>query len=359
MRALRAAAIVTVGAVIVAVLVGFAGMAAIFVPAPAAAADCSGNPGADVDVEQVEGLSADQSRNAAIIVDVGKRLGVPERGWVIAVAVAYQESTLINVDHGDDWWFGGAAGSSPSRGLFQQMPQYYPEIDVMNPEQATEAFYRRLVGVEGWETMPLWAAGQAVQHSAFPREYQKHEPLAQRLVGDLAGVTVMSPTCRATTAATGDWALPLPADKVHTPAAEHHDYPAVDLPLAPGERQPVFAMTAGTATPMEEPDGCGHGVYVRNDDGAWLYCHLSEQHVVAGQYVDPGNDIGISGWSGGVRPVGPGGAHLHVQLARGGRKVCIQPIIDALMAGQAPPPLDQLPTPAGATCLTEWAARAA
>jgi murein DD-endopeptidase MepM/ murein hydrolase activator NlpD len=358
MRALRWAAIATVAVVLAAVLVGFAGVATIFAPSPAAAADCSGNPGANLDVAQAKGLSADQSRNAATIIGVGKRLGVPERGWVIAVAVAYQESTLINVDHGDDWWFGGAAGSSPSRGLFQQMPVYYAGVDVMVPEQATEAFYRRLVGVEGWETMPLWAAGQAVQHSAFPREYQKHEPLAQRLVGDLAGVTVSSPTCRATTAATGDWALPLPADKVHAPVAEHWRGVAVDLPLSPGERQPVYAMTAGTATPMEEPAGCGHGVYVRAGGDEWLYCHLSTVQVDAGQQVTPGVQLGISGWSGHTDPPDERGAHLHIQLARGGRKVCVQPVIDALKAGQVPPALDQLPTPTGATCLSDWAARA-
>ena len=59
------------------------------------------------------GYSADQVANAAVIVAVGAQLGVPVRGWIIAVAVAMQESGLRNLDHGD------SAGPD-SRGLFQQ-----------------------------------------------------------------------------------------------------------------------------------------------------------------------------------------------------------------------------------------------
>ena len=40
---------------------------------------------------------ADQVGNAATIIAVGMRLGVPPRGWVIAVATAMQESILINL----------------------------------------------------------------------------------------------------------------------------------------------------------------------------------------------------------------------------------------------------------------------
>src|SRR5205823_1673826 len=54
--------------------------------------------------------------NAAIIVGVGARMGVPVRGWIIAVATAIQESSLINLpDLGD-------ANNADSLGLFQQRP---------------------------------------------------------------------------------------------------------------------------------------------------------------------------------------------------------------------------------------------
>lgn len=338
------------------------GGALVALTATAAAATCQATP--DVaGVVPVGKLDADQSRNAATIIAVGRGMQIPERGWVIAVAVAMQESGLRNVDHGDDWYWGGA-GHSPSRGLFQQIPAYYPGVDVMDPGQAARAFYLRLVAPTDyrgrprapWENRPLPQVAQEVQGSAFPAEYAKHEGVAQQAVRDLAGVTVVASVCQQVATVEG-WALPLPPGKVHAPVAEHHDYPAVDLPLSPGETQTVFAMTAGTATPMDEPGGCGHGVYVRGATGEWLYCHLSQQLVTVGQQVRPHDQIGISGWSGGVSPPGPGGAHLHVQLKRAGRLTCPQPILDALVAGQAPPPVEVLPQPAGNTCLGAWANR--
>jgi hypothetical protein len=48
----------------------------------------------------VAGYGPDQLANAATITAVGKQ-HIPEQGWVVAVAVAIQESTLHNLDHGD------------------------------------------------------------------------------------------------------------------------------------------------------------------------------------------------------------------------------------------------------------------
>jgi hypothetical protein len=46
-------------------------------------------------------------------------------------------------------------------------------------------FYQRLALVGGWESMSLAAAAQAVQISAFPDAYAKHEPLANQIVAAL------------------------------------------------------------------------------------------------------------------------------------------------------------------------------
>src|SRR5690349_2614863 len=54
--------------------------------------------------------NAEQVGNAATIIGVGQALRIPPRGWVIAVAAAIQESSLINTSHGD----------RDSIGLFQQ-----------------------------------------------------------------------------------------------------------------------------------------------------------------------------------------------------------------------------------------------
>src|SRR4051794_133399 len=45
----------------------------------------------------VSGLTDPQIRMAAVIIQVGQKLKVPARGWVIGVATALQESRLTNL----------------------------------------------------------------------------------------------------------------------------------------------------------------------------------------------------------------------------------------------------------------------
>ncbi|GAB1644343.1 C40 family peptidase [Krasilnikovia sp. MM14-A1259] len=133
------------------------------------------NPGATP-----AGLTPEQTRNAAVIVAVGQRKGVPARGWVVAIATALQESNLINSP---------VAADHDSAGLFQQRPsQGWGTVEqIMQPDYAAEQFYRRLVRVPGWQTMPLTAAAQAVQRSAYPDAYAKHETRAAAIVAAYTG----------------------------------------------------------------------------------------------------------------------------------------------------------------------------
>src|SRR5687768_9020657 len=57
-------------------------------------------------------LTDEMRQNAQLIVDVGRALGVPDQGIVIALAAAAQESGLKNVPYGD----------RDSLGIFQQRP---------------------------------------------------------------------------------------------------------------------------------------------------------------------------------------------------------------------------------------------
>src|SRR5256714_14213705 len=127
------------------------------------------NPGATP-----AGLSAEQARNAAVIIGVGQRMGIPVRGWVITVATALQESDLIN---------SGAATDHDSLGLFQQRPSqgWGTPAQIMNPDYAARKFYEHLLRVPGWQTMPLTDAAQAGPRSAFPDPYAKHEPPAAEI----------------------------------------------------------------------------------------------------------------------------------------------------------------------------------
>ncbi len=70
------------------------------------------NTSASIASGGVAGFDADQMKNAAVIVAVGKQMNVPAPGWVVAITAALQESDLVNVDHGD----------RDSLGLFQERP---------------------------------------------------------------------------------------------------------------------------------------------------------------------------------------------------------------------------------------------
>ncbi len=117
----------------------------------------------------------DQIANATTIVAVGKRMNVPQQGWVVAIAAALQESNLVNVDHGD----------RDSLGLFQERPSqgWGTPAQVMDPTYAATQFYRHLLAVPGWQQMSVNDAAQAVERSGFPQAYGPHEQAARQIVG--------------------------------------------------------------------------------------------------------------------------------------------------------------------------------
>ena len=135
------------------------------------------------------GLSAEQLANAQTIVAVGRQLGVPAYGWVIAVATALQESGLVNLPR----------GHLDSLGLFQQRAAWGTTADRLNPQSAARMFYegggagqKGLTQIPGFTAMPLTKAAQAVQHSAFPDAYARWQTTAQQIVANPA---VLSATC--------------------------------------------------------------------------------------------------------------------------------------------------------------------
>lgn len=129
----------------------------------------------------IAGYRGEQLANAALIVAAGQEMRLPQRAWVVAVAVAMQESTLINVGHGDQ------AGPD-SRGLFQQRASWGPLAVRMDPKGAAKLFYERLIALPGWDSLPLTVAAQRVQISAFPNAYARHEQSANQVVGGALGI---------------------------------------------------------------------------------------------------------------------------------------------------------------------------
>ncbi|MEH0932475.1 peptidase M23 [Micromonospora sp. CPCC 205558] len=137
----------------------------------------------------VAGLDKDQMENAEAIVRTGRKMGVPRRGLVIAVATAMQESNLYNVASGvlpesQNHPHQGVGWDHDSVGLFQQRSSsgWGPVGRLMDPEFATRQFLAALEQVPGWERMRLTDAAQAVQVSAYPEYYQQHEWRATRVV---------------------------------------------------------------------------------------------------------------------------------------------------------------------------------
>ena len=120
------------------------------------------------------GYSKQQLANAATIVQVGRDMHIPEQGQKVALVTAMQESNLRNLDGGD----------RDSVGLFQQRPSqgWGSYAEVHDPQHASRSFYTALRKVPGWQHMPVTAAAQAVQRSAFPGAYAKWENDAAVLV---------------------------------------------------------------------------------------------------------------------------------------------------------------------------------
>ncbi len=122
-------------------------------------------------------LDSEQSINAGIIIATVQAKGLIPRAAVIAIAVALQESTLHNVNHGD------AAGPD-SRGLFQQRASWGPGSVRMDPAGATGLFLAALMKVGSWEIRPLGPVAEEVQHSAdlSGSWYAAHETEANAIV---------------------------------------------------------------------------------------------------------------------------------------------------------------------------------
>ncbi|MBG6107857.1 LysM peptidoglycan-binding domain-containing protein [Frigoribacterium sp. CG_9.8] len=130
----------------------------------------------------VVALTSEMATNARTIVTVGRSLGVPEYGLVVALAAAAQESGLRNLNYGD----------RDSIGIFQQRPStgwgtpekildptYSARLFFGGPKNPNAAFTRGLLDIPGWQTKSVTDAAQAVQLSGYPAAYAKWETSAR------------------------------------------------------------------------------------------------------------------------------------------------------------------------------------
>lgn len=284
------------------------------------------------DLPDVDRLGHDQVHNAAVIINIGQRMSVPPRGWVIAIATALQESNLTNLPNL------GSRNDHDSLGLFQQRPSqgWGTPAQIMDPAYASRKFYEKLLKVRGWQTMPLTQAAQAVQRSAYPDAYAKHEPLATEIVNKLAGGAGRAAGSQVTERCTqsgeiaaSGWTVPVKGritSGFRTPHRPTHN--GVDIAAAKGTV--IHAAAAGVVTVVRcqaytasgaaygcdhdgglQISGCGWYVEIRHADNVITrYCHqLRRPEVVVGQRVAAGQAIGVVGDSG-----NSSGPHCHFEV---------------------------------------------
>lgn len=126
-------------------------------------------------------LTAEQAANAALIIRIGRELGVSDRAIALALATGMVESGLRNLDWGD----------RDSLGIFQQRPStgWGAPAQILDADRSIRAFFggpsdpngqttRGLLDIPGWENMPFTSAAQAVQISAYPDKYGQWETQA-------------------------------------------------------------------------------------------------------------------------------------------------------------------------------------
>jgi LysM repeat protein len=140
------------------------------------------------DGTSVTPLTAEMAANARIIIQVGRSLGVSDRGLIIALAAAMQESSLRNITYGD----------RDSVGVFQQRPStgWGAKAQLLDVAHSARLFFggpgnpnkgktRGLLDIAGWQSMTVAQAAQKVQISAYPNAYAKWEKSATAWLAQL------------------------------------------------------------------------------------------------------------------------------------------------------------------------------
>lgn len=142
---------------------------------------------AEVDKTRAQ-IDIEQARWTTLMAAISQRRGLPPRATTIAIATAFQESKIHNLDYGD----------RDSVGLFQQRPSqgWGTREQILDPRYSIGKFYDGLVKVRGYSSMSITEAAQRVQRSAYPGAYAQHEDYARALASSLRGYSPAAFHCR-------------------------------------------------------------------------------------------------------------------------------------------------------------------
>ncbi|WP_304119299.1 hypothetical protein [Mycolicibacterium bacteremicum] len=121
--------------------------------------------------------------NGKAVIAAGLQMRIPEKGIIVALATAMQESSLRNLANPNVPESlripnEGMGHDHKSVGIFQQQPWWGTIAELMNPILSARKFYDALLKVGGWQQMAPTVAAQAVQRSAYPDAYADDVPAA-------------------------------------------------------------------------------------------------------------------------------------------------------------------------------------
>jgi cell wall-associated NlpC family hydrolase len=229
---MKAAGISGVVGILLLPCVALLGVATLISPSAAGSAGCLWAAGAPtVDALAVSGASPPrltsqntlgqtvtmnqrQLQRAAAIIAVGKSQNIPAKGQLIAVMAAITESSLRALSntnaHPNSAHIpnDGDGDDHDSLGLFQMRPStgWGTVENLMDPVWSARAFYggpngpnhgspRGLLDLTKWQSMDPGTAAQAVEVSAYPDRYAINQPVAEKILTTLTGVTLESGMC--------------------------------------------------------------------------------------------------------------------------------------------------------------------
>lgn len=300
-----------------------------------------------VDADSAPAFTDEQLANAANIITEGYRLAVPERGLLVALAVASQESRFLNyandgqgndlapeqrgIERSLELPHEAVGSDHGSLGVFQQQWPWWGTIEeLMDPATAARKFFAALDKVPGWEDMEVGEAGQAVQQSAHPDAYDDDVATAEALLASAGSGGIeeagyfggVNAECANADYYGGDVVMPLPEGASYVDRANfgqagdlwESTHTGTDFSTACGT--PVVASTAGVVTVSTDEPWSGPWL-VQIDSGqggvvTW-YSHMQAVDVETGDEVSPGQVIGAVGDLGNST-----GCHLHFEVRPGG-----------------------------------------
>jgi hypothetical protein len=203
------------------------GVAALISPAAAGSGSCmwdgqateslgvSGPVPASLSATNAHGetltLNHRQLTRAATIIATGQSESIPARGQLIAIMTSLTESTLRVLSNttaypeSADIPNDGDGSDHDSVGLFQQRHStgWGAVENLMDPVWSSRAFYggpsgpnhgspAGLLDIDDWASMDTGAAAQAVQGSAYPDRYAVNQPIGEKVLATLSGVSLTS-----------------------------------------------------------------------------------------------------------------------------------------------------------------------